>query len=97
MFKPTNNQTTAQSDASPTQLICNGGIDSYPALMTEAELIQFLRIPEASQTKNYHNVIENLKRMRGLPCIHISRTPLYPREAILAWIETQTETAKGSK
>ena len=62
--------------------------------MTEAELIQFLRIPEASQTRNHHYVIENLKRMRGLPCIHISRTPLYPRDAVLSWISEQTEKGK---
>ena len=58
-------------------------------LMTEAELIRFLRIPEVSKAKDHGSVIENLKRMRGLPCIHISRQPLYPRDAISRWIEQE--------
>jgi hypothetical protein len=39
-------------------------------LMTESEVIQFLRIPEISNSKNYHNVVEHLKKFRGLPRIH---------------------------
>ena len=31
-------------------------------LMTEDELIVYLRIPEVSKSKDYHNVVENLKR-----------------------------------
>ena len=42
-----------------------------PELLTEAELIEFLRIPEISKAKNYHNVIYNLKRFHDLPRIHI--------------------------
>lgn len=56
-------------------------------LMTEEELVVFLRIPLISKANNYHNVIENLKRMHGLPCIHICKQPLYPVEAIRRWIE----------
>ncbi len=56
-------------------------------LMTEEELIRFLRILEVSKAENYHNVIENLKRMHNLPCIHICKQPLYPLEAIRRWIE----------
>ena len=59
-------------------------------LMTEAELVIFLRIPEISKSKDYHNVIENLKRMHRLPRIHICGKPLYPREAIREWIRQQT-------
>ena len=58
-----------------------------PELMTEEELIRFLRIPEISKAEDYHNVIENLKRMHNLPCIHICKKPLYPLEAIRRWIE----------
>jgi hypothetical protein len=61
-----------------------------PELMTEAELVTFLRIPEISKSKDYHNVIENLKRMHRLPRIHICGQPLYPREAIREWIRQQT-------
>jgi hypothetical protein len=69
-------------------------IDNNPELMTEAELIQFLRIPEISNSKDYHNVIENLKRVRGLPRIHICRKALYPKKAVLEWVERQIGAGK---
>lgn len=59
-------------------------------LMTETELIEFLRIPLVSKAGNHGHVIEHLKRMRGLPCIHICRQPLYPRAAVLEWIHRET-------
>jgi hypothetical protein len=63
-------------------------------LMTESEVIQFLRIPEISNSKNYHNVIEHLKKFRGLPRIHICRKALYPKKAILEWMEKETDVGK---
>lgn len=68
----------------------NQNNDIYPDLLTEEELIQFLRIPEVSKAVNHHNVIENLKRMHGLPRIHLCGKPLYPIEAIKKWIEEKT-------
>jgi hypothetical protein len=68
---------------------------SFPELMTESEVIEFLRIPAVSKADNYSNVVENLRRMRDLPCIHICRQPLYPREAIRAWIQQQAEKEQG--
>ena len=62
----------------------------FPDILTEEELVKFLRIPEVSNAKNYHHVIENLKRMHDLPCIHICRQPLYPTEAIRKWIKEKT-------
>ena len=59
-------------------------------LMTEDELIQFLRIPEVSNSNKHHNVIEHLKRFRNLPRIHICNKALYPRKAVLEWIEKET-------
>lgn len=59
----------------------------FPDLLTEKELIEFLRIPEVSKSQDHHNVIENLRRMHGLPCIHICRQPLYPIEAVRKWIQ----------
>lgn len=59
---------------------------AHPVLLTEHELINLLRIPEVSGAQDYHNVVENLKRMHDLPCIHISKTPLYPFEAVREWI-----------
>ena len=55
-------------------------------LMTEQELIGFLRIPEISKATDHHNVISNLKRMHDLPCIHLCKQPLYPLNAVRAWI-----------
>lgn len=63
----------------------------FPELMTEAELIAFLRIPEISKAQDHHHAIEHLKRMRGLPCIHICKQPLYPQSAIRAWIQREVE------
>jgi hypothetical protein len=62
----------------------------FPDLLTEEELIEFLRIPEVSKAKDHHNVIENLKRMHGLPRIHICGKPLYPIEAVKKWVEENT-------
>ena len=72
----------------------NGGFAPCPELMTEDELIRFLRIPEISKSENYHNVVENLKRMHGMPRIHICGKPLYPIEAIRQWIANKTTTEK---
>jgi len=68
--------------------------DNSSELMTESEVIQFLRIPELSSSKDYHNVIEHLKRIRGLPRIHICRKALYPKKAILEWVEKQLGAGK---
>ena len=68
----------------------NGGFTPCPELMTEDELILFLRIPEISNSNNYHNVIEHLKRYRNLPRIHICNRALYPKKAVLDWIEKET-------
>jgi len=69
-------------------------IGNNSELITEAELIQFLRIPEISNSKDYHNVIEHLKRVRGLPRIHICRKALYPKKAILEWVEKEIDAGK---
>ena len=63
----------------------------HSPLMTEDQLIEYLRIPEISKGKNPHNVIDNLKRMHDLPCIHICKQPLYPIEAIRQWIMEKVE------
>ena len=69
----------------------NSGFEPCLSLMTEDELIRFLRIPQISKAQNLHNVIAHLKRYRNLPCIHICRQPLYPRQAVLRWIEETTQ------
>ena len=67
---------------------------SPPDLMTEAEVIEYLRIPEVSKAKDYRNAIYNLKRMHDLPRVYICGQPLYPREAIDDWIRSRTERGK---
>lgn len=67
---------------------------TYPDLLTEDELIEFLRIPEVSKAKDYSNVIENLKRVHDLPCIHICRQPLYPTESVRKWIQEKITSEK---
>lgn len=62
----------------------------FPELLTEEELVAFLRIPNVSNSKDYHNVIEHLKRLRNLPRIHICNKTLYPQKAIQRWIERET-------
>ena len=72
----------------------NGGFTSYPELLTEEELVIFLRIPEISGSQNYHNVVEHLKKVRGLPRIHICHKVLYPKKAVLEWVEKETDVGK---
>lgn len=63
---------------------------TYPDLLTEEELIEYLRIPEISNAKDFHNVIEHLKRVRKLPRVHICRKALYPIRAIRNWVNKET-------
>ena len=78
-----------------TNTLRSGQSSPPPDLMTEEELIHFLRIPEITKSKDFTYVIENLKRMHGLPCIHISRQPLYPLKNILEWIDQQCSKGKS--
>jgi hypothetical protein len=61
-----------------------------PDLMTEQELVQFLRISEVSTSSDYHNVVKNLIRFKDLPRIQICKRLLFPKKAILEWIEKNT-------
>ena len=68
----------------------HGGFAACPELLTEDELILFLRITEISNSRNHHNVIEHLKRYRDLPRIHICNKVLYPTQAVRRWIKKET-------
>jgi len=80
----------------PTTTMPGGGDAWQPAphLMTQNELVRFLRIPEISAAKDQNNVIEHLKRYRDLPRIRLCNKTLYPLNAILEWIERQTTNGK---
>jgi hypothetical protein len=67
---------------------------SWPDLLTEQELIIYLRIPEVSNADNHHNVIENLKRMHDLPRLHLCGKVLYPLDALRQWIKDRTKYEK---
>ena len=84
IFNMENNETDRQ------MTLENRNVDIYPELLTEEELIQFLRISDVSKSNDYHNVIEHLKRFRNLPRIHICNKALYPKKAVLGWIEKET-------
>lgn len=60
---------------------------SSPVVMTEEELIRFLRIPEITTATNQRNVIENLKRKHGLPRIHLCGKTVYLTDSVKAWLQ----------
>jgi len=67
------------------------GLVPCPVLLTKSEVIRLLRIPEISKAEDYDNVIENLMRCHDLPCIHISRQPLFPLESVLEWLKEKVQ------
>ncbi len=72
----------------------NGGYIPCPELLTEAELIRLLRVPEVSKANDYSNVIANLKRMHDLPRLHLCGKTLYPTREIMVWITEKSSTGK---
>ena len=58
-----------------------------PTVMTEEELVRFLRIPEISNAAYHHHVIENLKRKRGLPRIHLCGKTVYLTDSVRQWLQ----------
>ena len=65
----------------------DGGFSPCPAVMTEEELIRFLRIPEISTAANHRHVIENLKRVHGLPRIHLCGKTVYLTDSVRQWLQ----------
>lgn len=58
-----------------------------PTVMTEEELILFLRIPDVSNATDYRHVIENLKRKHGLPRIHLCGKTVYLTDSVKQWLQ----------
>jgi len=80
-------QQTLESPAShPTK---DGRLCPCPTVMTEEELILFLRIPEISHATDYRHVIENLKRNHGLPRVHLCGKTVYPTHSVRQWLQQQ--------
>jgi len=90
----TNERSGLTGNPSPVLPDGEGGFTPCPLLLTEEEVIRLLRIPEVSNAADRHNVIENLKRTRGLPRIHLCGKALYPLEAVTRWIDANTTSAK---
>jgi hypothetical protein len=65
----------------------NGRFGLCPTVMTEEELIRFLRIPEVSGATNHHHVVENLKRRHGLPRIHLCGKVVYLADSVRQWLQ----------
>lgn len=65
----------------------NGESGPCPTVMTEDELIRFLRIPEISTATGYRHVIENLKRKHGLPRIHLCGKTVYLTDSVTQWLQ----------
>ena len=80
--------TTLQNAELPATLpATNGTFIPCPTVMTEEELIGFLRIPEISSARNYRHVIENLKRVHGLPRVHLCHKTVYLTDAVRQWLQ----------
>jgi len=65
---------------------------TYPDLMTEQELIDYLRISEVKRSNNPNNpkrYVQRLKSLRGLPRISICNSTLCPLKAVREWIDKQ--------
>jgi hypothetical protein len=75
----------------------NGNMVPAPALLTEAELSRLLRIPELNRPAECSAIIGNLRRAQGLPCVHISRQPLFPLNAVLKWLDAKAQKESVSK
>ncbi|HXK36589.1 MAG TPA: hypothetical protein VJ553_03330 [Candidatus Paceibacterota bacterium] len=65
----------------------DGRLLHWPTLLTEEELIRFLRIPEISSATDYRNVVENLKREHGLPRIHLCGRAVYLTDSVKQWLQ----------
>jgi len=83
------NPLAEQSVFGATSCFPDGNV--VPDLLTEEELIRFLRIPEVSHAQDHHNAVLNLIRFRGLPRIRIGKRLLFPRRAVLEWIGKETK------
>ncbi len=81
------NGTQQNIEFTAVLLTSSGELVPCPSVMTEEELIRFLRIPEISNAKNHRNVVENLKRTRSLPRIHLCGKTVYLADAVKAWLE----------
>ena len=61
----------------------------FSEVMTEEELIDFLKIEQISSSRNPHNVIENLKRVHGLPRVPLCGKNVYLKEAVIVWLKSR--------
>jgi len=81
--------TTSPDRVSPLTAVPgpDGTFLPCPTVMTEEDLISFLRIPQISRATNHRHVIENLKRAHGLPRIHLCGKTVYLTDSVKKWLE----------
>jgi hypothetical protein len=79
--------TREHSELSAILPSTKGAFSPCPTVMTEEELIRFLRIPEVSRAASHRHVIENLKRMHGLPRIYLCGTAVYLTDSVKHWLQ----------
>lgn len=79
----------AQHNLKPPAMLHNpdGEFLPCPTIMTEDELIRFLRIPAISSASDHPNVIENLKRKHGLPRIYLCGRAVYLTDSVKQWLQ----------
>ena len=88
--------STQQIPESPAILPTEDGrFYPCPTVMTEQELIRFLRIPEISGARNRHHVIENLKRKHGLPRVHLCGKTVYLTDSVKVWLHEHVTCGNG--
>jgi len=81
------NSTQQSSDLLAIMPSPDGGFLPCPTVMTEEELVRFLRIPEISNATDYRNVIQNLKRRHGLPRTHLCGKAVYLTDSVRHWLQ----------
>ena len=82
--------STQDNPEVPAILSASNGKHMFcPSVMTEEELIRFLRILEISNATDYRHVIDNLKRAYGLPRIHLCGKTVYLTDSVKPWLENR--------
>ncbi len=72
----------------------DGALGPCPTVMTEDELIRFLRISEISRAENHRHVVENLKRKHGLPRIHLCGRSVYLTDSVKQWLQQRVTSGQ---
>lgn len=67
-----------------------GGLQPVPDLMTESELIRYLRL-DSINVKNTYNTLYRYRKM-GLKAVQVSKAVLFPKKSVEEFIEKQIKS-----